>query len=76
MAAVSAPTHHLQFERGIRSVAEPSNPGWVELEHDGSTRAWCSCGLDTGWVRTAEAVAAFRTHAEDTRDERWASAAT
>ncbi|MFI9005090.1 hypothetical protein [Streptomyces sp. NPDC053541] len=69
-------THALEFERGIRTVAEPSQPGWAEYEHDGTMRAWCSCGLDTGWVATREAATAIRAHAEETRSERWPSATT
>lgn len=72
----AATPHHLEIERGIRRVPEPSQPGWAEYEHDGTMRAWCSCGLDTGWVGQAEATAAVRQHAEATRSERWASAAT
>ena len=68
------PTHVLEFERGVRPVPEPSQPGWVEFEHDGTMHAWCSCGLNTGWTTQAAAVAAIRHHAEETRAERWASA--
>ena len=59
--------HHMTLERGVRPVTEPSTPGWAEYEHDGSARAQCSCGLDTGWVATDDAASAARHHRATTQ---------
>ncbi|MEK9524641.1 hypothetical protein MIU24_35560 [Streptomyces venezuelae] len=59
--------HRTTLERGTRPVAEPSTPGWAEYEHDGSARAQCSCGMDTGWVATADAVSAAHGHRATTQ---------
>ncbi|OKJ52225.1 hypothetical protein AMK27_30775 [Streptomyces sp. CB02009] len=54
--------HLVEIEYGVRQVAEPSVPGWIQYEHDGSSHAWCGCGFDTGWVAIAEATEAARAH--------------
>ncbi|MFE2559884.1 hypothetical protein ACFXGT_28440 [Streptomyces sp. NPDC059352] len=51
-----AEQHRAILHNGIRQVAEPTQPEWAEYERDGTARAQCSCGLDTGWVPSANAA--------------------
>lgn len=53
--------HALRFEKETRPL-QPDAEGWKRWEATGRARATCTCGLDTGWVRTAEAVQAGTEH--------------
>lgn len=40
----------------------PPVNGWRSHEATGQSRATCPCGLDTGYIPTADAWATARTH--------------
>lgn len=52
--------HDPNVEAEIRET--PPEDGWRCFERTGRARATCPCGLDTGYVPTAQACDTARSH--------------
>lgn len=53
--------HALRFEKETRPL-QPDAEGWKRWQATVRARTTCRCGLDTGWLRTAEAVRVGKEH--------------
>jgi hypothetical protein len=61
MTTTAPVVHALRFEKETRPL-QPTPDGYARYERTGRARATCTCGLDTGWIATAEAVRAGKEH--------------
>jgi hypothetical protein len=52
--------HATQLIAEIRAL--PPEDGWSRFEQTGRACAVCPCGLNTGFVDTSHAIAAYRSH--------------
>lgn len=65
MSTSTTTAHALHFEKETRPLP-PDVGNWKHWGATGRARTTCTCGLDTGWVRTAEAVRIGKEHQDDT----------
>ena len=61
--------HAMRFEKETRPPL-PDVGNWKHWGATGRARTTCTCGLDTDWVRTAEAVRIGKKHRDDTEQQR------